>query len=586
MTGDVYVEHPQLQLRAGQLTLDFDRPPSPATPNESGLASAELRSVLAEQNVQALLLDPANPSAKSTLSADRLSLTTARDPATPDSKLYPNHIRSSGNVRASDGKQTLTSDDLLLELQPTLPSAAVARGATPPSAPGTAPANARIKRLYATGRVKALTEDGSVATADRMTVLDASGKPEITLEGENAGVRSQDDSAVLRALLIRYTQADGLARIPEGGSLTGEQKAQRPGQSDTPFSITWESSAVFNPGANRIDVAGDVRFQTTDRDGAVTTARANTLTAFLKDADPAPRPPSSPAPSAPAGGPKPPTATPPLLAKKQLRSLELNGNVELQNLLGDPASNNALVRQITLLAEKVIFDQSATSASASSQGQASTPGAGAFSVPVPGRLLIVDRRAEPQAKDKISDPLPSGRGTTAMRWKDSLRYDPASRQLTFLGNVLFVHQPLVPGVTPAGKPEDPYRLEAQKMTAVLAPPPTAPGAQGSPQGSSNAAQVRQVSASGDVLFLGRGVLVRAAQLFYDPALQLLTAKGGPGGRPPVQIDDPRGTGSGQFDSARFNLKTGLIEDLTNPTGSMGTTGLSLPGGAAGPKSKK
>jgi hypothetical protein len=558
MAGDVYVEHPQLQLRSGQLTLGFDRQPVRSKDGKDALGGAELRSVLAEQNVQAVLVDPSSPNApKSTLVGDRLTLSTTRpppSPSEPDPKLYPNQIRSTGHVRASDGKQNLICNDLILELQPDAKTAAAA---------STGPVTARVKRLYATGDVKAVSEDGSIATADRMTVLDASGKPEIALEGDTASVRSADESAVLKAPLIRYTQADGLARIPEAGSLTGVQKPQKTGDRETPFSVKWDSSAVFDPTANRIDVAGNVQFQTIDRDGATTTARGNTLTAYLTDAANSPTPKPSP---------KSPTSTPPLLAKKQLKSLDLAGNVQLENLLFDPANGNALVRQITLLAEKVSFDQ---------VGNPNSPtgATGSFSVPVPGRLLVVDRRAEPQSKDKVTDPLPSGRGTTAMRWKDSLRYDPNSRELTFLGNVLFVHQPLVVGVTPAGKPEDPYRLESQKMTAVLAPPP----ASASPRSEAQAAQVRQVSASGDVLFFGRGVLVRAAQLLYDPALQLLTARGGP--RTPVEVDDPRGTGSGRFDSARFNLKTGLIEDLTNPSGDMGTTGLAVPGGHNAQKKK-
>lgn len=559
--GDVSVEHPQMSLRSGTLALDFD----PAAkrerrrqgenaggqkPADADLAGgAELKRVFATGNVRATIIDdraPQTAAAGPGIRGDELLLTLARDPQ--GGRSYPDRIESRGNVQATDGKQLLTSQQLVLELEPERKKGTAGMGAS------------KVRTVVATGDVAATGEDGSVARAGKLTVRDASGKPDITLEaggGREASVQGPD--ATLTAGLVHYTTADGKARVPGPGKLAGVRRSEPAGETGTPFAVTWAGSALFDPSADRADVEGDVRFETTDREGAVSVATGKTLTLSLADAPKA-------APGSPARRETPGLATGGVMTRKELRGIELAGGVKLESVLGD--AKGALARQFTLFSERVKYD---------------APGAGGigggFVAPGPGRLLMVDRRAEPTAGDEAERGMPNGRGTTAMRWRDGLTYSPATRELDFVGNVMFVHQPLQPGVTPEGKPEDAYRLEADRVKALLSAPPEKRGGAAAAGGAGaaglEAGQLENVSAAGAVVFSGRGVTVRAVQMDFAPESQVVTAAGRD--RVPVFVDDSRGTGTGSFDSVKYNLKTGQIDDLRNPTGNVSGGAVKLPG---------
>lgn len=585
LRGDVNVEHPQLSLKSRSLELTFD--PAAKNPKDRqatsaaataaagdaealGSASSSLRKVFAQGGVAARIFNPKSsdngPSAASTgptpgLTGDTLTVFTVPNER---GRLFASRIESTGNVQASDGKQLLNADNLAMDLAPER------RGQT------LGVSNSKVQTLFATGNVRALAEDQSLATADKLTVTEANSKPRLLLEGPSASVESADKTTRLAAPVIDYTTADEIARIPVAGTLAGIQKAARPGDPDTRYTVSWSDSALFNPGGNRLDVAGNVRFQSVDKSGALSTATGKSLVVHLADAPPskdsAQQTVQQPVQQATARGPGSSAPTPGsesvpgarLIGRKAMKSVDLSGDVKVESVLGDSRGN--LLHQYSLLADKVTFDA-----------------AGNFLCPVPGRLLLVDKNADPVARDRSNDVLPSGRGTTAISWRDSLAYDPATRNITFLGNAIFVHQALAPAdfdraphpsqalpSAPGLRPDDEiFRLEADRMVATLASNRPGPGVPAANDLQSS--QLRSVSADGAVYFQGRGLSARASHIDFDPREQVVVARGKD--RIPVVVDDERAVGTGRFDSARLNLRTGQIEDLTNPTGNIGVGNL-------------
>jgi hypothetical protein len=535
MEGDVNIEHPRLRLASQALDLAFDAAgvvpgvvpggaPGGAGGARGAASGAELKSVSARGGVTALLLDPeagsgAQPAA---IKAETLLLTTSRDVRTR--KLYPSRLVAEKDVQSSDGKQSLWADKLVLDLVPK---------------PGTdANPTPQVQTVTAWGNVRAKSEDGSVATAETMTVRDASGSPVITLEGKGTGLSGNE--AKVSATRIEYRKAEGTARLSGPGTVVAAGTALG-SQGTVPFTVTFSDHALFEEAKDRITVLGDIRVESTDRDGALATATGKTLTISLD-------------PQARANGGAVPAGRDPLIGARRFTGLTLAGDVKIEQVLGD--GSGALVRQFTLLSDSVNYLAD-----------------GGFSVPGAGRLLFVDRRLAPaQQPVRGQDRMPTGRGTTAMKWSDSLSYSPAARRLDFKGQVAFAHQPVEGraggdgGAGGAGVKgdEEPLRLFADTLSAFLAP-----GSAAAAPLAGDTAQLDRITAEGNLIFTGRGLSVRAHTLEFLTAQQILTAAGRD--RQPVEIDDPSGAGAGTADSVRLNLKTGQIDQLVRPTGNLGTT---------------
>ncbi|MFN4242902.1 MAG: hypothetical protein ACK4PI_06655 [Tepidisphaerales bacterium] len=594
LAGTVRVDHPELQLSADTLLLSFDaglsaageperRSPAMHAPAGAAVvgAGSDLREVYAEGNVAARLLGGRNPG---TLQGRTLRMTTTRDAA---GRVVAERIEAGGDVVASDGTQTLQARGLVIELAPEPEGGE--RTAGGPAGGGVmrgggGVARVRPQTVSASGDVVATSADGSQIRSQTLTIGNVSTQRVVFIEGPGSSVSAEGNE--LTADRIIYREADGEALIPVGGTLKGVQRASRPGERDTPFTVTWSQQAKLTSGddGGRIDVLGDVRFESLDADGAVSTAQAEQLTVHLT-AETVP-PTGSAATGAAAdgdagrargttsdaGGDVPRVR---LLGRRQLAAIELQRRVALQSVLGD--SEGRLVRQFNLFSEVVRYD-----------------GSGRLEVPAAGRLLLIDRRpkeaggggpavsaAQGSAPGPSGDTRPApgadgaisadGRGNTAMQWERSLVYEPADRQLTFDGAVVFVHEPLPDGTPPAEPPRR-YRLDSDRLTVYLEGAGSARPA-GFPD-SEQLDQVRTVIADGVVSFRGDGLTIFASELEYVPALQVVLARGND--RQPVRIEDDRAIGTGTFTSARVNLKTGLVEEVREPRGSIGLGGMPLP----------
>lgn len=539
LNGTVRVEHPQLQMTSDSLGLAFESPAGRQTVPPGVVGGSDVREVTATGSVVAQVFEDKgkSPGPRQGIRADRLRLTTARDER---GRLFTDKLETSGNVVATDRDQELRSKALVIVMVADPTDRRTRRGGINSGKPQT---------LSASGDVSARAGDGSVVRAAALTVGNLSSDRIVYIDGPDASVSGQ--GSTLLANRIVYNESNGQAVINGPGRLNGVQKPDKPGGKESPFSVLWTEGATLDGKANVIDVKGGIVFETVGSDGATATATGKTLRVLLADV-PSDRQSRTSNNAASTG-----TQQTRLLGEKTMKGVELDGQVEIQSILADGAGK--VVQQFNLFAERVLYDAT-----------------GAFNVPVGGRILLIDRRAEPAGSPTPSPSaaeagMPSGRGNTAMKWSESLRYDPATRKLDFVGAVVFVHDPLSPASTPAAPdaPVDRFRLDADRMTATLggAAPRT-----GAPADLS-AEQIQSVAASGDVNFAARGVNIRAAELDLDPTAQVIIARGRD--RQPVRVDDERGTGTGTFTLARINLKSGQIEDLQNPTGNVGIGGLNL-----------
>lgn len=546
LSGAVRVDHPELRMTGERLSLMFDPEGRPRGAGrggeEAGFGGADLREMVAEGRVSAELI---GGTTVSTLSAEQLRLTTQRG---EDGRVFPDRLESSGNVRAGDGRQTLAARGMVIELLPD----------TREGAKGGGGGLARVKpqTLSASGDVVAKGEDGSEIRGQTLTVGNLSGERVVYIEGPDASVSAEGNT--LRAGRIVYRESDGSAVIPTSGTLEGVQRAERAGERDTPFSVTWKEGARFSQNAEggRIEVRGEVAFETVDGDGAVATATSKVLTVRLAGGAEASRRDSGGAPQVR------------MLGQRRMESVELAEDVRLQSLLGD--ERGEVVRQFNLLAERVRYGAD-----------------GRVEVPVPGRLLLIDRRPAtggPPAAVAQGNPTgelsPNGRGNTAMKWEERLVYEPADRRLTFDGGVVFVHEPLAEagaggGVGGAARR---YRLDSDRLTVYLEPGGGRPGAVANLE---QAEQVRTVIAQGQVVFGADGLTVTASELEYVPSAQLVLARGSD--RVPVRVDEDRALGTGTFSSARINLRTGMVEEVREPRGNVGIGGMPLPAPRQGPR---
>ncbi len=543
LEGDVSVDHPEMNLASKKLTVEFD-PRGPRTGEDSGaFGGGGIASAHAEGSVLARMPGTGGKP-DSAMQGDELFLFTKPGAG---GKRYPSEIKSNGNVRATDGKQDLTADHLAIEL---LPSRA-----------GLSAGSSKVQALTATGNVVARTDDGTLVRTDTLVAKNVAEAPDITLSGRMSTVEGKDGGwKMASASDIHYTKNDGQAAIPGPGVLTGIQKAEAPGEVDKPFKATWTDSAHLDLKANRVDVAGNVSLETRDKDGGVDTGTGKTLTVTLVDADK----------TATANGAKPDqdTSAGPL-GKKQVKSFDFGGDVRLQSFL---ASDTEVLRQVNLAAERLLYD--------ASKG---------LDVPVPGTLFFFDRTQKeavkpggpstpevapkPENAPKPGEKLPSGKGTTGIDWRDSMDYDLATHAVTFNGAVHFAHRPLAPAANAdPNVPEEPFKLNSDKMVATLASSAKQdPSVKRSGSADLESSQLRSVVSTGNVVFTGRGVMLHAQEIDFDPEDQMLVAIGSE--REPVQFDEVKGAATGTATYLRYNLKTGQIEELNNPTGSLSRAGL-------------
>lgn len=551
MEGDVAVDDQGLFLNAKKLAVDFEGAAGGkrGAPNNDAFGGGrKIKQAHAEGKVLARI-PGRDGKPDSALKGEDLVFATA---VGEDGARYPSQIVSRGDVEAWDGSQDLKTDLLTLDLAPKL------RGQEKTDAGAM-----RVTSLDAAGHVKAVTDDGTVVLTDRMHVKDATENADVTLTGEGSSVAGKDEAWRLVAADIRYLKDDRRADIAGPGTMSGVKKGEKPGEKDSPFTVTWAGSAKMDGKSNRVEVNRDIHLDTYDANGAHDTATGDALVVNLVD-DPKKAGKAATGPAAQhgrGGGGSEAQA----LGGKKPQSFDFTGNVKLQSLL-TAASNVA--RQMNLSAQRMLYD--------ADKG---------MTVPAPGQIFFFDSGAGDTSSTKpqagTDDPTaPSGKGTSAIGWKDSMVYDKAASTVEFTGDVRFAHRPLAPAGKSEAKAageEDVFHLNSDRLVATVVP--SKPGAGGTDASASpaEAGKVRSVSAYDNVVFTGRDVIVNARQIDFDPEAQVIVAQGTE--RDPVQFAKAKGAQTGTATYLRFNLKSGMVEKVENPTGTLGSGNM----GAAGKK---
>ncbi|MDW8262177.1 MAG: hypothetical protein RMJ35_06600, partial [Phycisphaerales bacterium] len=210
------------------------------------------------------------------------------------------------------------------------------------------------------------------------------------------------------------------------------------------------------------------------------------------------------------------------LTARQIRQVMLLGNVRFDGLRYEPSG--ALVQRMHLFCEKLGY----------------RPSDGQITVPVGGRMLLEDRRPTPTAEvGSVATP----RGATAFRWSDGLQYDPQKLEARMSGNVLVVHRPTDTSARD-------LRLNADLVTAeLLAPSDARAVAVGDP----STAQLKRVTARGQVRFNSDRLEFLASEVELRPRDDLLIARGTPGS--PAVLMDPEGLSRGSFAELWLNIRT-------------------------------
>ena len=189
-------------------------------------------------------------------------------------------------------------------------------------------------------------------------------------------------------------------------------------------------------------------------------------------------------------------------------------------------------------------------------------------VPVRGRMLLEDHakpaRAGGPGEADAGTPA-GGRGTTAFEWEQQFTFDQTARRAVMDGPVVIVHQ----GEGNA----DPVRMKADRVITDFEPaevvkePAKVEGAgPGKPPAEDDTPplKVKEMRAEGHVTVTSKGTTIEAADMRYDPAAEILVARGREG--LPVTVSDGQGRGGATFREVWLNTKTNQIIKMIDLTG--------------------
>jgi hypothetical protein len=264
-----------------------------------------------------------------------------------------------------------------------------------------------------------------------------------------------------------------------------------------------------------VEINGDVSVTSVNPDRTVSTARARRLTMTLADA--------------PTSATQPQLGAVDVLAGKVIEQIVLHEDAELRSVLVD--AQEQPLRRAHLFAPRIRYELATHR----------------LSVADPGRMLFEDRRPADPTRTAARD----FRGAVAFAWQDSLVYNQSTGKAAMQGEVVVVYEP----TTGDGEA---FRLDADDMIAEMQPRGGSDQALPLPVLSPAAgeARLRRVRATGNVLFSSTGIRFEAAEIEYEPASNIVAARGTP--RHPVSVLDAAGLSTGSFAELHFNTQTEKI----------------------------
>jgi hypothetical protein len=348
--------------------------------------------------------------------------------------------------------------------------------------------------MLAEESVSFVNADGAGVWADRVTLAkNPAGREVLRVEGQPAKIG--DARGMLLARSIDFDPASGDAKATGGGKFETAMAAA--GDKTTiPATVSWTGDLNFSATAGTAEVNDGVTIESNQSDGTTVAGSAKSL-ALIFEKTTTDQPAASP------------------LSGRRIRDVNLLGDVQFAAARSD--DNGALLQRMNLFSDKLVYQ----------------PVDGQIVVPVGGRMLVEDRRADesPKSEGEVAAP----RGATAFQWSEKLSYAPGDSRAEMTGDVNVVFQP--------ADNSPPLRLFADVVQADL----LANGA------NSGAPQVKRVSARGNVRFNGPQLEFSAAETEFRPQENIVIARGDD--TEPATLLDETGLSKGTFAELWLNTKT-------------------------------
>jgi lipopolysaccharide export system protein LptA len=501
ITGDVDIQHPRVKLRSDALKVAL----APSTNPDDD--APQIKQLVASGQVRADLTD--EQQVVRHITSERLTIDT-RPGAGGELALHK--VIADGSVRTFDDEQELTAAHLEATLAPTTRPTD-----TPRVESFLAQQDVVFKSKQARGRAELLTA---------------------TVEGDDYNIRLQgqpstigNDDSMLAGRLINVRPGAQVVEVVGAGSLKGVQRSS-PHAKPTPFEVTWDKSLNFSGARDRADVDGNVVVASVSSDGSKNTATGEKLALALMD-----DPKAATQPAEPATKPRDPMMGGfDSLASKTVRSMTLEGETEVRSILAD--AGGGLLRRMHLFAPRIVVD-------AESQTMV---------VPSAGRLLYEDLRPTTQPTTAPASPLGNFSGATAFQWSKQLHVDQKANRARMIGEVVIVHQE-------AAGTSEPFRLDADQVTADFELDPNAEEKPDNLTPSTSSMNIKMVTAEGQVHFTSRQIQFDADQISFDPVQELITARGSE--RVPVRVYDSNGASGGSFVEIGWETRTQRVKHVKN-----------------------
>ena len=513
ITGDVFIDHPQIKLNAQRLELAFDssqhgtaskavtKPTTTATTKATSQPSMQmnLKQLVASDSVHCQMKDSENKT--QTIDCNTLTLLTD---FTPDGKLVPRTVNADGEVHAVDADQDLRAGHLAVTLAPSTRPAST----KPSDHAGGFSSNVDLQSLIAHDAVHVIgRKDGTEAFADTMLIDKKAGKPTIKFVGQPFAKIIQKSNIITGSVIDLSPDGQQLS-VDGGGTMHGSQQ-QSPGVAAKPIDVRWTRSLRVDGKRNIVDALGEVVATSVDTDGTVDTAHGDRAQLFLADV-PATQPTTLPASTTQAVKATSRPATQEAAVRKIVRQAIFQDNASISSTLLD--NNGQPQRRMNLLASIIQYDLVPVA------NNPNAPPMKKMTVPVGGRMLVEDYRAAATQPAGGGSDMAGARGATAFQWANSLTYDDATHKAVMQGNVVIDHRD-------DAQKEDSLRLTGDIVTAELEPVATTKPTAATSQPAETRFQVRRITARGNLIVTMRGGELRCDRIEYNPITHLLTAYG-------------------------------------------------------------
>lgn len=529
ITGDVFIDHPQIKLNAQRLELAFDSSPhgasSKSVTKPTTIASTQpsmqmnLKQLVASDAVHCQMKDGENK----TQMIDCNTLTLLTD-FTPDGKLVPRTVNADGDVHAVDADQDLRAGHLAVTLAPSTRPAST----KPSDNAGGFSANVDLQSMIAHDAVHVIgRRDGTEAFADTMLIDKKAGKPTIKFVGQPFAKIIQKSNIVTGSVIDLSPDGQQLS-VDGAGTMHGSQQSS-PGMAVKPIDVSWTRSLRVDGKRNVVDALGDVAATSVDTDGTVDIARGDRAQLFLADV-PTTQPTTRAASTAPTASLSTRPATQEVAVKKIVRQAIFQDNASISSTLLD--NNGRPQRRMNLLASTIQYDLVPVA------GDANAAPIKKMTVPVGGRMLVEDYRAATTQPAGGGSDIGGARGATAFQWSKNLTYDDGTHKAIMQGSVVIDHRD-------DAQKEDSLRLTGDTVTAELEAVAATKPTVATTQPNEPRFQVRRITARGNLIVTMRGGELQCDRIAYDPITHLLNAYGteevdvifsrtGPGASQPIR----------------------------------------------------